>query len=216
MLGADALRAGGKRLDLGRLGVAGDEIEDARHVAADHRIGAEERQVGVDLRGDGMIVARADMAVGGEIGAFPAHDQAELGMRLELDEAVDDVHAGAFQISRPANVGGLVEPRLELDDRRHRLAEIGRILERTHDRAVVGGAVERPLDGQDVGIGDGLAQQLHHHVEGFVGVVHHDVLLADGREAVAVELADALGKADFERLESQIGALRNESCEACQ
>src|SRR6185295_8170729 len=48
-----------------------------------------------------------------------------------------------------------------------------------------------------------------HPVEGFVGVVHHDLLLADGREAVAVELADALGKADFERLESEIGALRN-------
>ena len=34
-----------------------------------------------------------------------------------------------------------------------------------------------------------------------------DVLLADGGEAVAVELADALGEADVERLEHEVGPL---------
>ena len=157
-----------------------------------------------------MIVAGADVAVGGEIGAFPAHDQAQLGVRLELDEPVHHVHARAFQVARPADVGGLVEAGLELDHGGHRLAEIGRVLQGAHDRAVVGGAVERPFDGHDVGVGHGLAQQLHDHVEELVGVMHHDVLLADGREAIAVELADALGKADVEGLEDEIGALRHD------
>ena len=38
-------------------------------------------------------------------------------------------------------------------------------------------------------------------------MVDDDVLLADGGEAVAVELADALGEADVEGLEDEIGAL---------
>ena len=57
------------------------------------------------------------------------------------------------------------------------------------------GAVERLLDGDDVGIARRLLQELHHHVEQFVGVVDDEVLLADGREAVAAVVADALGKA---------------------
>ena len=40
-----------------------------------------------------------------------------------------------------------------------------------------------------------LAQELHHHVEALERVVDDDVLGADRREAVAAEIADALGEA---------------------
>jgi hypothetical protein len=40
--------------------------------------------------------------------------------------------------------------------------------------------------------------------------MHHDVLLADGCEAVAVEVADALGETDIEGPEDEIGAFRND------
>ena len=149
----------------------------------------------------GMIVAGADMAVGGKLGALAADDQAELGMGLQFDEAVDDVDAGVFQIARPADVGGLVETRLQLHDRGDRLAGLHRFLQRLDDRAVARRSVERPLDGHDVRVGDRLAQVLHDNVEALVGVMDDDVLLADGAEAVAVEFADALGKADVEGLE---------------
>ena len=94
------------------------------------RIGGEERQVGVDLGGDRVVVAGADVAVGGELAALAPHDQAELGVRLELDEAVDHLHAGAFQVARPADVGRLVEARLELDHGGDRLAGLGGLLQR--------------------------------------------------------------------------------------
>ena len=88
---ADALAQRERRdrhpFQLGRLGIAGDEIEDARHVARDHRIGGEEGQVGVDARGDRMIVAGADMHIGRERAALAAHHQRQLGVGLELDEA---------------------------------------------------------------------------------------------------------------------------------
>jgi hypothetical protein len=37
-------------------------------------------------------------------------------VRLERREAVHHVHAGALQRARPADVAGLVEARLELDE----------------------------------------------------------------------------------------------------
>ena len=77
-----------------------------------------------------MIVAGADMHVGGERAAFAPHDQRQLGVGLQLDEPVDDLHAGALQVARPADVGLLVEARLELDQRGDRLAGFGRFGER--------------------------------------------------------------------------------------
>ena len=101
------------------------KLKMRRDVARDHRIGGEERQVGVDARGHRMIVAGADMHVGGERAALAAHHQRQLGVGLQLDEAVDDLHAGALEIARPADIGFLVEARLQLDQRGHRLAGLG-------------------------------------------------------------------------------------------
>ena len=161
----------------------------------DERIGGEEGKVGVDARGHRVIVAGADMDVARELAGLAADDQRELGVRLQLDEAVDHLHARPLEVARPADVGLLVEARLELDERGDRLARFGRLGELPHDRRVVRGAVERLLDGDDVGILRRLAEELHHHVEGFVGVVDDEVLLPDGGEAVAAVLADALGEA---------------------
>jgi hypothetical protein len=59
--------------------------------------------------------------------ALAAHHQRQLGVGLQLDEAVDHLHAGALEVARPADVGLLVEARLELDQRGHRLAGLGRL-----------------------------------------------------------------------------------------
>ena len=65
-------------------------------------------------------------------------------------------------------------------------------------------AVERPFDRHHVGIGRRLLQELQHDVEGFVGVMDDDVLLADGGEAIALMLADALRKAADIGLEFEV------------
>ena len=87
-------------------------------------------------------------------------------MRLQF-EAIHDLHAGAFEVARPADVGFLVEPRLQLDQRRHRFAGLRGLGERAHDRRIVRGAVQRLLDGDDIGIAGSLLQELHDDVEGF-------------------------------------------------
>ena len=113
-----ALEAGGFR-------IAGHVIEHPRDVVGDNRIGGKERQVGVDARRHRMIIAGADMHVGGKRRTFAADHQRKLGVGLQLDEPVDDLHAGAFEIARPADVGLLVEARLEFDHRGDRFAGFG-------------------------------------------------------------------------------------------
>ena len=128
-MGVDAFAQRQRRyrhaIELGGLGIAGDVVENARDVAGDNRIAGEERQVGVDARGHRMIIAGADMDVGGKLAALAADDERKLGVGLQLDEAVNDLHAGALEVARPPDIGLLVEARLELDDGGDRLAGIG-------------------------------------------------------------------------------------------
>ena len=54
-----------------------------------------------------------------------ANDQQDLGVRLQADEAVDDVCARLLQHAGPFDVGLLLEARFELDERHHLLAGLG-------------------------------------------------------------------------------------------
>ena len=45
-------------------------------------IGREQRQIGVNARRLRVIVAGADVAIGGEVCAFATHDQSEFGVGL--------------------------------------------------------------------------------------------------------------------------------------
>ena len=108
-------------LDVARLGIAGDVVEHPRRVAADDRIRGEVGQIGIDARGHRMIIAGAGVDVGRQAAALAAHHHRQLGVGLQFDESVDHLHAGAFEVARPADVGFLVEPRLQLDQRGHRL-----------------------------------------------------------------------------------------------
>ncbi len=52
-----------------------------------------------------------------------------------------------------------------------------------------------------------LPEELNHDVEALEGVVDEDVLLADGGEAVAAMVADALREPRLERAELQVRAV---------
>ena len=64
-----------------------------------------------------MIIACADMAIGDEAAALAPHDHGQFAMRLQFDEAEHHLRAGPFEIARPANIGLLVETRLQFDER---------------------------------------------------------------------------------------------------
>ena len=117
-------------------------------------IGGEQADVLVEPGRLGVVVAGADVAVAADPVGLLAHHEQRLGVGLEADEPVDDVHAGLLERAGPADVRRLVEARLELDQDRHLLAPLGRPDQRLDDRAVARGAVERELDGQHLGVAD--------------------------------------------------------------
>ena len=73
-------------------------------------------------------------------------------MGLELDEAIDDLRTGSFEIPRPTDVSLFVKARLEFNERGDRLAGLRRFNQGSHDRAVGRCAIERLLDGDDIRI----------------------------------------------------------------
>src|SRR5262249_38966308 len=183
------------------LGIARYIVEQPRSIPAERRLGGEEGEIGIDLRRHRMIVAGAVMNVAAHICALPPHHHRHLGMRLELDEAENDLRTGALKVARPLDVRFLIETGLELDERRHRFAGFGGLGERRYDRTVGRGTIERLLDGDDIGVLRGLLDELRDDVEGLVRMVDDDILLTNGRETIAAMLSDALWKTRYERLE---------------
>src|SRR5690606_20050198 len=97
-------RRDGDGLEFGRAGIAGDEIEHPRYVPRDYRIDGEIAQIGINLGGDGMIIARADMAVADQLAFFAPHHLTHLGVGLELDKTKNDLCPCPLQIARPADI----------------------------------------------------------------------------------------------------------------
>ena len=100
------------------------------------------------------------MAVAADAVGFLAHDEQDLGVRLQPDEPVHDVRARLLQHAGPFDVRLLVEAGFELDERDHLLAGLGRLHERRDDAGLVAtGAVQRLLDREHVGVGRGLCDE---------------------------------------------------------
>ncbi len=110
-------------------------------------------------------------------------------MGLQPDEAIDDVDPGTLQGLRPGDVGGLVEPCLELDQHSNLNTAFGGAHQASGDGAVATGTVQRHLDAlypRVVGrLGD---ERLGAAGEALVWVMNHQRALADDREDAAVGL----------------------------
>ena len=131
-----------------------------------------------------VVVARGEVDVAADAVVLAAHDQRDLAVGLEADHAVDDVDAGLLERAGLDDVVLLVEPGLQLDEGRDLLAVLGRAGQGGDDRVVVGRAVERLLDRQDVRVVGRLLDELDDRAERLVGVMDEDVLLADRGEDV--------------------------------
>ena len=98
-------------------------------------------------------------------------------MRLEADDAVEDLYPGIFEIARPADVRGLVEAGHQLDHDGDFFA-LRRFGEGVKDGRVGAGAVERLLDGDDARILRPAAMKYDDGVVGVEGVMQQDVVMA--------------------------------------
>ena len=181
--------------ELRRREVPGQHVEEQPHVGGDLRVGGEQREVGVDARGLGVVVAGAQVGVAAQHAMLLADDQAGLTVGLEAVEAVHDVRPGLLELAGPFDVVEFVEARPQFDERGDLLAVTCGFLERLDDRRVAAGAVERELDGDHVLIPGGLPEEINHRGEGFVGVVEQDVLLRNpGEEPRWLDAVDRQGR----------------------
>ena len=156
-------------LELGRAAEAGQGVEELGHLLGQVLAGGEETDVGVEPRSLRVVVAGPEMDVAAQSAALAPDHQAALAVGLVADEPVHDMHAGFLQLTGPVDVVGLVEPRLELDQRGDLLAVHRGVHQGAHDWRVAAGAVERHLDGHHIVIERGLLDEVDHAGETVVG-----------------------------------------------
>ena len=173
-----------KRAVVVDLGVRGEVVEDHVHALGDLRIAGEYAEVGVEARGDGVVVAGAEVAVAAGYAIFvAAHKQGELAVGLETDDAVKHLYAGVFHAARPADVGRFVEAGHELDNQRgffsgrgfNECGEYGRVL---------AGAIEGLLHADDGGVFGAGLNEVDYRVVGIVWMMQQDVVLTEFIEDV--------------------------------
>jgi hypothetical protein len=131
-------------------------------------------------------------------------------VRFQTGDAENHLGANRFQATRQPDVGLLIEARPQLNHGCHRLAGFGGFDESLHDGRVMGRSIQRLLDRDDLRVLRRLTQKLHDHVEAFERVVHDEVLGADRREAVAMKIAYAFGRAWCIGREQQVGHVVND------
>src|SRR5512143_3678687 len=88
-----------------------------------------------------------------------ADDERRLGLGLEVRRPERDVDARVLELSRPDDVVGFIEPRLELDDDRDLLTALRGLDERRDERRVARRAVERELDRQHLIVVRGFLEE---------------------------------------------------------
>lgn len=146
-------------------------IEDRRGILAEIRIAGEERQVGVNLGRDRVIISSTVVDVWTETAAFLTDDKRHLRVGFQFDEAVNDLHAGALQVPGPSNVALFVEAGLELDERGDGFSRFRCCNQCFDNRRILACPVQRLLDRDDIRIGCRLPDKLDHHIEAFIRVM---------------------------------------------
>ena len=126
-------------------------------------------------------------------------------MGLVADHAVHHVHAHLFELGRPVDVGFLVETGHQLQHDGDFLAGTGRLHQRFHQHRIGAGAVDGLLDGHHLRIARRAAQEVHHRMKGFVGVVQQHV--TGGNDAEEILFLQAGGLAGRERRKQQVWPL---------
>ena len=92
--------------------VAGQQVEQLRHVLAEFLLVGEQAEIGVDTRRLVVVIPRTQVTVPVYPLALPAHDQAGLAVDLDARYAVDDMSPRLLQLPGPLDIRGLVEPGL--------------------------------------------------------------------------------------------------------
>ena len=146
----------------------------------------KQAEVGVNAGGARMVIARAEVDVLPEpIGVAP-DDEERLAMRLQADDAVNDMRARFLEPAGPLNVGGFIKAGAQFDQGGDLLAGGRRVHERFHDGRIAAGPIKRDLDRQHLRILRGVLDEFDDRIEAFVRMMQEHVLFAHHLEDFGV------------------------------
>ena len=155
----------------------GKVLEDIGRFLADAEVGGDEGVVGIKLTGLLVVVAGTDLGdVGVAVGALFG-DESQLGVDFVVIKAIDDRASGLLEVLRPVDVVLFVKAGAQLHQRHDFLAVLGGFHESLYDLRLAGHAVERHLDGDDVGVLRGLFQHRNKGADGLVRVAQQHIVL---------------------------------------
>ena len=182
-------------------------LEDDVHVGAQRFVRRHQAEVRVQTCGARVIVAGAEVDVALEERLLAltraTHHEQHLRVALVADHAIDHVRAHGFEARGPVDVRFFVEAREQLHHDRDFLAVAGGFHQGVHQRRLVAGAVDRLLDGHDIGVARRLQQQFEHGLEAVVRVMQQQVALIDEIEHRG-RSRHAFGQRGHERHELQV------------
>ena len=109
------------------------------------------------------------------IGIAP-HQQRQLAMRLQSEDAVKDSDSRVLELSRPANIRIFIESRHQLDDDGDFLA-LPRLSQGREDRRILARPVKRLLHRDHAGILRSRLDKLLHRLVGIERMMQHHIAL---------------------------------------
>ena len=86
-------------LQMSRLGIAREIIENLLRITGDRLIAGKQGEVCVHASGLRMIIASAEMHIGAQMGALTTNHHTDLGMRFQLKKPKHHLHACPFEIT---------------------------------------------------------------------------------------------------------------------
>ena len=141
---------------------AREVFKDVRGVPSKLRVAAEQAEVRVKPRGDGVVVPSADVDVGPQglpRGDLPPDDEHDLAVGLEADQAIGNGAARSLELLGVRNVPLLVETSLELHKDGDLLPRLRGLHQGLDHRGVIRRPVHGGLDGEHVWVAGTLLQQ---------------------------------------------------------
>ena len=167
-------------------GIARQIVEHFGRITSQRGVAGKERQVGVNTRGDRVIVARSIMRIGHQLIALAADHGADFCVGFVLGKPIDHMRPSAFQTARLANVRGLVKTRFQLDQSGDRFTVLGCFAQGLDDGGFFRCAIQGLFDRNHVRVTGRLLQEANDHVERFIGVMQQHVLFADRSKHITV------------------------------
>ena len=169
-------------------------IEKSNKVFCNQWITGQDAEVLIDACGSRVVISGSDMAVATNAVRFLTNDKSRLGVRLQTDHAVCDMHSSIFQFASPFNIACFVEACAKFDQHCDLFSTFGGVNETCNERTVTGSAIQRLLDTENFRIIRSSDDELFHtEIETLIRMMNQNIAFANLRKNARSSLGGKFG-----------------------